>query len=104
MGGTGNLFSGGEDDAQVLQDQRPAGAVGEVDSVEDDGARRRPVGGGAHVRLPGCFALQLCVLHHSLHRGHLQWTREVYSSQVPIVKNCFIDLSERLLPHHKHQG
>lgn len=54
-----NLFSGFEDNSQVLQDQRLAGAVGEVDSVEGDAASRGPVARRLHVRLPGRFALQL---------------------------------------------
>lgn len=74
-----NLFSGCEDDSEVLQDQRLTGTVGEVDSVKGDGACLGPVVRRLFVRLPGCFTLQLCILHHSLHWCHLQNIRTFFN-------------------------
>lgn len=87
-----HLFSGSEDNTEVLQDQRFAGRVGEVDSVEGDGACARPVGRRLFVSLPGSFTLQLCILNHSLHWCHLK-------AELPShTQICLINVFQRDIP------
>ena len=62
-----HLLLGQERGVYVTEDHRPVITVGEVDPVEGHQALARPIKWGTLLGFPWCFALQLCVLYHTLH-------------------------------------
>ena len=93
---TSHLLMGLEGGVDVSEHQRAAVTVGEVHVVKGHQTFVWPIRRGALLCLPGCFAFQLCILHHPLHWRHLK-RGEVLSHFCDLSQAC---VQASLSSHH----